>query len=146
MQRSVASLFFVGDYVTHSSVLDAYYSSNSTFINVRSLLAILDAIVGELEERRTLDPISRLFYPYTDEARRQGKDGKVLQAGSQCVGEMATVLDHLDVQLVLIRHSATKLMVRPFCPSKYILIILIQLVGTYPWQSFIAKRRQMRLQ
>jgi hypothetical protein len=34
MQRSVTSLFFVGDYVLHSSVLDTYYSSNSNFINI----------------------------------------------------------------------------------------------------------------
>jgi hypothetical protein len=34
MQRSVASLYFVGDYVPHPSVLDTYQSSNSTFINV----------------------------------------------------------------------------------------------------------------
>jgi hypothetical protein len=34
MQRSVASLFFVGNYVPHYSVLDAYSNFNGTFINV----------------------------------------------------------------------------------------------------------------
>jgi hypothetical protein len=34
MQRSVASLFFVGNYVPRYSVLDAYSNSNGTFINV----------------------------------------------------------------------------------------------------------------
>jgi hypothetical protein len=34
MQRSVASLFSVGDYVPRSSVLDAYSNSNGTFIIV----------------------------------------------------------------------------------------------------------------